>query len=274
VARAVTPTVGLSGNYQIQRTELFDEFFNIDEARLIDRLFPQVRLSSFSISTVRDTRDDQLNPTGGQYASVNAQVAARRIGSEVGFVRSFLTAQLFRQLPGWNGTVLAASARLGLASAFPREVIRRGADGEPVLGPDGQPVVDVVEDLPASERFFAGGDTTVRGFALDQLGTPATIDQNGFPIGGGALTILNAELRVPLFRGLGVVGFVDAGNVFARTGQIDLSELRGAVGMGVRYASPVGPIRVDIGFKTDRREIAAGRRENLSALHVSLGQAF
>ena len=62
-----------------------------------------------------------------------------------------------------------------------------------------------VDEIPISERFFAGGDTTVRGFALDQLGTPATKDQNGFPTGGNALLILNAELRVPVRR-LQVVG--------------------------------------------------------------------
>ncbi|MGE0705316.1 MAG: POTRA domain-containing protein [Vicinamibacterales bacterium] len=273
VARALGSRFGLSGNYQIQRTQLFDERFT-EDVRLIDRLFPQVRLSSFSTSAVRDTRDDQLNPTSGHYASVNVQLAARRIGSEVGFVRSFLTGQWFRQLPGRSGVVVATSARVGLADGFQRVVTRRDGTGSPILGPDGQPIVDVVDDLPASERFFAGGDTTVRGFALDQLGTPATLAEDGFPLGGNAVAIFNAELRVPLFGGLGVVGFVDGGNVFARTSDFDLGELRGAVGFGVRYASPVGPIRVDLGFKTDRRNLASGKPERLTALHVSLGQAF
>jgi outer membrane translocation and assembly module TamA len=205
---------------------------------------------------------------------VNAQLAARRIGSEVGFIRSFLTAQVFQQVPGRTRIVVAASARVGLASGFPREVTRRDENGVPVVGPDGEPVLDVIEDLPASERFFAGGDTTVRGFALDQLGTEATIDQAGFPLGGNALAIFNIEMRVPVVGGLGLVGFFDVGNVFARTASIDLTEMRGALGVGVRYASPVGPLRVDLGFKTDRREITGGRREKLTALHISLGQAF
>jgi outer membrane protein insertion porin family len=129
-----------------------------------------------------------------------------------------------------------------------------------------------VEDLPASERFFAGGDT-MRGFALDQLGAPGTIDANGFPNGGNALLILNAELRVPLRGGLGVVGFFDSGNVFARMRHFDLGSLRTAAGLGVRYRSPVGPIRVDVGFKL-RRHVVAGRQEDLTAIHISLGQAF
>ena len=74
--------------------------------------------------------------------------------------------------------------------------------------------------------------------------------------------------------GLGVVGFVDAGNVFARTTAIDLGALRSAVGFGIRYRSPVGPIRVDMGFKMNRRDIVPGRLEDRAALHISLGQAF
>ena len=127
--------------------------------------------------------------------------------------------------------------------------------------------------LPASERFFAGGDTTVRGFALDRLGDEPTIDANGFPIGGSALIVLNSELRVPVTGVLQVVGFLDAGNVFDRVGNLSLGSIRGGAGFGVRYRSPVGPIRVDLGFKLDRREFA-GERERLTAIHFSIGQAF
>ena len=143
-----------------------------------------------------------------------------------------------------------------------------------MLDPSGQPIVDVVKDLPASERFFAGGDTTVRGFAIDQLGTPDTIDKDGIPIGGSALVIFNVELRVPVGGGVGVVGFFDSGNVFERTTDIDLGQLRSAVGLGLRYRSPVGPIRLDIGFKVNRRDLVPGRPEKWAVWHISLGQAF
>src|SRR5207247_2126613 len=122
------------------------------------------------------------------------QVAARAMGSEVGFVKSFFTAQLFRTVARTHHVVLAGDARLGLATGFPRDLVRVDTQGHAVTGTDGQPIVDVVKDLPASERFFAGGDTTVRGFALDTLGTPGTI-VNGFPLGGNGLVIFNAELR-------------------------------------------------------------------------------
>jgi outer membrane protein assembly complex protein YaeT len=274
VGRRLTRLVSMSGNYQIQRTELFDEKFNPTDKLLIDRLFPQVRLSSFSLLTVRDARDDPVDPVAGHYLSGSAQLAARRIGSEVGLVKSYFTAQQLRTLPRANRTVFVANARLGLATGFAREVVRVDQDNNPIVGADGKVVIDAFRDLPASERFFAGGDTTVRGFALDQLGTPATIDKDGFPIGGNALVIFNAELRMPVAGGLGVVGFIDTGNVFARAGDINLTELRSAVGFGVRYKSPVGPIRVDLGFKIGRRDITPGVPESPNALHISLGQAF
>jgi hypothetical protein len=201
-------------------------------------------------------------------------VAGRQIGSEVGFVKSFGQAFIYRQLPGRKRLVFATGARLGLAAGFAREAPSRDPDGRPIIGPDGQPVVEVVEDLPASERFFAGGDTTVRGFSLDRLGAPETLDPNGFPRGGNAVLVLNAELRVPVWRDLGAVTFLDAGNVFARVPDLALSDIRGSAGFGFRYSSPIGPLRVDLGFKLDRDTLPNGSRERLTAVHISLGQAF
>jgi outer membrane translocation and assembly module TamA len=152
--------------------------------------------------------------------------------------------------------------------------VREDADGAPILGPDGQPIVDFVQDLPASERFFAGGDSTVRGFSLDRLGTDPTISPTGFPTGGNGLIVLNAELRATIVGGFGAVAFLDAGNVFLRVTDLDLGQLRAAAGFGIRYQSPVGPIRIDMGFKLDRRELSPGRLERPNVLHISLGQAF
>jgi outer membrane translocation and assembly module TamA len=135
-------------------------------------------------------------------------------------------------------------------------------------------VVDVVSDLPASERFFTGGDTTVRGFSLDQLGTPDTLDdRTGFPLGGNGVIVLNAELRVPVWRDLGIAAFMDGGNVFRRAADISLDDIRGAAGIGLRYRSPIGPLRLDLGFKLDRRVLPNGQLERPRALHISLGQA-
>jgi outer membrane protein insertion porin family len=264
VARHLTREISASVSYQVQKTNVFDEQVAADQL-LIDRVFANVLLSSFSGSVIRDTRSDAVDPRAGQYVSANTQIAGRSIGSAVGFAKSFFTAEAFRTLPRSNGIVFAADARLGLATGFPQ------------LDPSGA----IIRDLPQSERFYAGGDTTVRGFVLDTLGvrhTPAlagdTIDENGFPKGGNALVILNAELRAPIWGGLGVVGFVDTGNVFARAVDIDLGLVRTAVGFGIRYKSPIGPLRIDVGFKVHPETFGPGQREGLTALHISLGQAF
>ena len=268
VARRITPDISAQGGYQIQRTEVFDERLNESDTSgllpLIDRIFPQVRLSSFSAAVIRDTRSDPVDPAAGTYFSANGQLAARRIGSQIGFLKSFFTAQAFHALPHTNRVVFAGNARIGMAVGFPRESI------------DGAGDAITITDLPQSERFYAGGDTTIRGFALDRVGTrhiPSdptdTLTEDLLPIGGNGLVIFNAELRAPVRGGLGVVGFLDTGNVFARVSNIDLGELRSAVGGGVRYKSPFGPIRLDIGFKVNRQP-----GEGLTAWFVSFGQAF
>jgi outer membrane protein insertion porin family/translocation and assembly module TamA len=84
---------------------------------------------------------------------------------------------------------------------------------------------------------------------------------------------LNAELRIPVRGKIGAALFVDGGNVFAQVGDLSLAQLRGSVGLGGRYRSPIGPIRIDIGFKLDRR-IIGGTLEPRYAIHFSIGQAF
>jgi outer membrane protein insertion porin family len=265
----------VSGRYSLQRTAIFDEQIT-DPAQkpLIDRLFPEFRLSTFAGSLLRDSRDDVLDSAKGTLVVVDADLSARAIGSEVGFVKAYVQGRKFYQLPTARRTVVALAARVGAAHGFPREVKREGPDHQPVLGPDGEQIVDIVQDLPASERFFAGGDTTVRGFALDRLGDDSTISNTGFPTGGNGVIVLNAELRVAVTRRIQGAGFLDAGNVVSRASDLDLTDLRGAAGFGIRIGTPVGPIRLDLGFKLDRRELSPNNLERRSIWHISLGQAF
>ena len=260
LVRRLGAAVRTSARYSFNTTRTFDERLSDSEQAAIDRLFPQVRLSSFSAVILHDTRDDVVEPTAGTVFSAESSVAARSLGGQVGFVKTFFQGLYFRQLPGPRGLVLASRAAAGLADGFPQEA----------LGPDGRPI----EDLPASERFFAGGDTTIRGFALDSVGVPQTISQRGFPRGGNAVVILNGELRVPVWKDLGAAVFADGGNVFERVTDLDFGELRGSLGFGVRYRSPIGPVRVDMGFKLDRREFVGGRLEPRHVIHFSIGQAF
>jgi outer membrane protein assembly factor BamA len=267
IGHRLAPTIQGSARYTFGTTRLFDNQLVEDdplEALTIDRVFPQVRLSTFSAAASRDTRDDPLEPQKGTFISGDATIAARAIGSAVGFTKTFVQGFFYRNL-GKPNLVLAGGARLGLARAFLRLV--------DTVDENGNPQTVAVRDLPASERFFAGGDTTIRGYSLDSVGAPSTITATGFPRGGDAEVVLNAELRVPIRGSFGGAVFVDGGNVFARASDLDLLQLRGAAGFGIRYRSPIGPIRLDIGFKLDRRSIGTGR-EPPFALHFSIGQAF
>lgn len=258
----------LSHTYGVNR--LANEQLRAEDRPLVDRLFPEVTLSTVSLGLVRDTRTDPLEPAGGTLLAIDVEASSRLIGSAVGFAKTVLQGFYYRQLP--SEAVFAAGARLGLARSFTTTFVEPTT---PATADAGAPGLQRVarRTLPASERFFAGGDSTVRGFALDRLGDESTIGANGFPTGGNAMIVLNSELRAPVFGPLQVVGFLDAGNVIDRVSNFDLRRVRGAAGFGVRYRSPIGPIRVDLGFKLDRREFA-GERERLTALHVSIGQAF
>jgi outer membrane protein insertion porin family len=265
VVRRLGPGLRTSGRYSFGTTRTFDERLSPEDQSRIDRIFPQVRLSAVAGAVSRDTRDDVLDPERGTFVSAEGTLAARAIGGQVGFVKSYLQGFWFHRLPVPRRVIFASRVAVGIADGFPRTVTATDEDG--------QPVTLTVEDLPASERFFAGGDTTIRGFALDSVGAPNTISATGFPRGGNALLVVNGELRVPVWKDLGAAVFVDGGNVFDRATEFDFGEMRGSTGFGIRYRSPIGPIRVDIGFKMDRR-IVAGKPEGPRAFHFSIGQAF
>jgi outer membrane translocation and assembly module TamA len=131
--------------------------------------------------------------------------------------------------------------------------------------------------VPVSEKFFSGGGSTLRGFPLNGAGPQRTIAACGtsgcspinVPTGGNQLVILNSEFRipVPIKKGLGVVGFYDGGNVFNKPGFH--GQYTNTFGFGVRYATPVGPIRVDVGHNLN-----APPGIKSTQIFITLGQAF
>lgn len=277
VTRSSGVATGASIGYRLGNNDTSNRELNREEEDIVDRLFPNVRLSSFSASQVYDTRDDPVEPAGGFLVTLESEVAARAIGSEVGFSKSYLSGSVYRRMPGVPRIVLAAGARLGVAWGFPRALDALDTPRE-----GGGAAMSSLA-LPLSERFFAGGNTTVRGFALDRLGNPrtetgGTIDQAGFPQGGNAVVIFNSELRIRVTPAIGVVTFVDAGNVYDRVEHVSLGRIRSGAGFGVRYNSPVGPLGFDIGFKLGERHFfgdeTSPQQEQLMALHFSFGQAF
>ena len=166
--RRIRQTVTVSASYQIQQTKLFDvrEVAPSDQL-LIDRLFPQVRLSKFSGGVLRDSRDDVLDPQRGAVVGLDTSVAAKTFGSEVGFVKSFAQGFIYRRVPG-RGWVLAAGARLGVAVGFSQEVdpvleIARPANGLPpdfAKASSRQAMTGLTRAIDRAER---GADSALRG---------------------------------------------------------------------------------------------------------------
>ena len=185
-----------------------------------------------------DTRDDPLNATRGSLYSSSLQWAPDRLGSQFRFLKYVGQAYRFQNV---HGVVLASAARLGL------------------VGPLGG------QELITSERFFAGGSRTVRGVDENSLGPR---DFFGDPAGGESMLVLNQEARVPVYKWLHGVGFIDAGNVFQTIRDLKLNDLAGSVGFGFRLNTPFALLRADYG------KVIWGPAPRTGKWFFGIGQAF
>jgi outer membrane translocation and assembly module TamA len=201
----------------------------------IDREFTNSTFSGPSVSLIRDTRDDPLNPAAGAFFGADGQLSADVLGGD-SFAKGFLQLAVYQRL--LPRVVLAGSGRLGLSGTF--------GSAAP-------------SQLPLPDRFFAGGAYSLRGFPVDDV----------VEAGGNALLVGTLELRVVARGPLSIGTFADVGNVFPLVRDIELGELRKTVGLGLRYQSPFGPLRVDWAYKLDRRE-----GESRYRFHFAVGHAF
>ncbi len=203
---------------------------------LIPLLSQPVRVGIGSLNLVQDRRDDPLDPHKGIYNTLDLGLADRVLGSQRNFARVLARNATYHQLG--KRLVLARSTEIGDIYAF-------HWNGSPL------------DAIPLPERFFSGGDTSDRGFPEYQAGPRDT--STGFPLGGTALFFNQTELRFPLMGDtVGGVLFHDMGNVFSsfdkfsfRVGQQNLQDfdyMVHAVGFGLRYRTPVGPVRVDLAY--------------------------
>jgi outer membrane protein assembly factor BamA len=210
-----------------------------------DLVLPQdqnVRLSSLSASYSRDTRDSALDAHRGIYQSIQLGWSPDFLGSSTNFARFLGQVAYYRPLNSDSSLVWANSLRLGLEPAF------GGAH------------------IPISESFFSGGGSTLRGYSLNGAGPQRTVsvcptdnptcgETIAVPEGGNTLVILNTELRFPLGISLPLIGgalggaaFYDGGNVYTNIRFSSIfSEFSNTVGFGLRYKTPIGPIRIDVG---------------------------
>lgn len=230
--------VSLAYDYRHVETRL-DPGFGLGSVDREDRPYD---LLSLVPGFLWDRRNDPVLATRGWSSFAQAQWAYPILGTDGDFLKLFLQQTQYVGLDRFG--VLAASLRLGGIEPFSRL--------EPVDPEvEGLPNADVFID----ERFFAGGATTHRAYSRDDLGIPGqTLEGRGEEadgVGGNGLLLFNLEYRFPIFGPLEGVTFYDAGNVWADWRDIDLGEVKSGVGLGVRYLSPIGPLRFDAGWKLD-----------------------
>ena len=215
----------------------------------IDRDLLDVRIASLTTTALIDRRDDPLDPRRGWSTTLQLQHAFELLDAEERFSKLFVQGSAYLDLGRFG--VVAGSLRLGAI--------------EPQLEPGEQ----AEGAVPISERFFAGGRTSHRAFDRDELGVPGSSVIDGVAVGGNGLVVLNLDYRFPIAGAFGGVAFFDTGNVWGDWRDIDSSDLRDGVGFGVRYLSPIGPIRLEVGYKLDRQD-----GEDGTVFFASFGNPF
>jgi outer membrane protein insertion porin family len=219
------------------RTTILELEIEEDE---IDRQFLPYSTTSIGGSVLRDRRDDPFNPLKGYFFSTALEWAYPLFNTESNFLKLFSKYQ--RYFPVGNRIQFAFTSRLGLGSGH----------------------------MPIPERFFAGGSNSFRGTRYDELGPKDPVFGN--PVGGKALFLLNFELVLPIFsqlENLGAVFFYDTGNVWTSPSQISLNDMEHALGLGLRYRTPLGPVRFEFGWNLD-----AAPGESKTLVFITIGNMF
>jgi len=189
-----------------------------------------------------DTSNDWLSPSRGGRLGVRIAPFYDLRSADLGFVKGRIQYARYIALSPGSSVVLAGRVAAGSIVGGERETI------------------------PADERFYAGGGGSVRGYPFETLSPLEGTD----PTGGKSLFELSIEVRIQLSDAVGLVPFVDAGNAFADSTPDLFGELFWAAGVGLRYNTPIGPIRFDVAFPLDRRD---GIDDSFQ-IYLSLGQSF
>jgi outer membrane protein insertion porin family len=271
-----------------------------DPLTQLDRRDRPIRLSRLSASFAFDGRDNPFDATTGRYHTADATIALRALGGNGQFARVFTENQAYYKLSSKaGGAVLAGNLRLGLAANIGTPIAK--------ILPNNPTELDR-QLIPITERFFSGGSTTLRGYNFELAGprncsqvVPDPNDptkkivqdcQNRATapgsnplfqlVGGNALIIANAEIRQPVYRQISLVGFYDLGNIFATMSDIAAKNFTHSVGVGIRVKTPLGPLRLDLGYLASDPFNGTGLQPGLHPdfkaprvrWHISFGQAF
>ncbi len=274
------------GRHTILYLDFTDEFIErkippLEESSPFTRKKDQTR--TLGVTLDRDARDDLLYPTSGTHRSISLEVAGGPLRKDNHFLRLVGSLSHYNRIG--EGVVLATRARAGLGRPYGKSDNGRDPDG-----------------IPFEDRFYAGGSNSVRGYSENSLGPRLNVDDpgaidpktaalRGNAQGGEALLLTNVELRFPLWKRikLGGVLFLDGGNVWENRSDITLDDFvpvrdmegggytgenvtkyRYSFGLGIRYNTPIGPLRLDYGVPVSR----TGEMDSFGMFHFNLGHAF
>jgi outer membrane protein insertion porin family len=216
LSRALRPNLFLIGTLSWSRTDLSS--LKIPETE-IDRRLQHYATTLASVSVALDRRDDTFNPEKGYFLSAVSELAKPLFGTESDYWKSFFKFQYFK--PVASQVFFSLLTRVGLAQG----------------------------EMSLPERFFAGGSNSFRGESFDYLGPKDA--ENVKPVGGRALFLFNTEIRFPIipsFKELAGGVFFDLGNVFRDIGDFRVGDLEAALGLGLRYKTPLGPVRFELAW--------------------------
>ena len=198
-------------------------------------------LASLPVGVRWDNSNDLLNPSKGIRASLIATPSINLGNTGFQFLKSEFRASTYVSFTKKQNVIVALRTRLGSITGAANDT------------------------LPATQRFFAGGGGSIRGFSFQNVGL---VDDAGNPLGGRSVAEVAAELRVKLSGDIGIVPFIEGGNTYVSE-LPNFSDFRWGVGIGARYHTSFGPIRFDLAFPLDRQP-----GESRLQFYVSLGQAF
>jgi outer membrane protein insertion porin family len=223
-------------SYRLTRDEISD-IRDTTDPLLEDEQGTRVT-SAVTLGLNRDSRDTIAAPTRGGLTTFTVDFAG--LGGDSRFVKTIAATTYFK--PIWFGHILSGRAEAGYGFGWSED------------------------PLPVFERFYLGGPNSIRSFKARRI---SPVDDQGTRIGGTSEVLGNVEYIVPLPFNFRAAGFFDVGNVYGFSTKFDITDTREAAGLGVRWQSPFGPIRVDYGVNLDRR-----KGEDFGAIQFSVGSPF
>jgi outer membrane protein insertion porin family/translocation and assembly module TamA len=207
-------------------------------------------LNAVAFDARRSTTPNPLDPTKGYSVSLHLERAGRWVRGSFSYTNASLDARYYQPV----GARLVVAVRAQAGGLEPTDGLR--------------------SSVPFAKRYFLWGATSVRGWGRYQL---SPLSGSGLPIGGFSMFDGSLEARMRLTRSIGAVAFVDFGNVWIESWRVRFGDLRYAVGPGLRYNTPVGPLRVDLGYQVNPVPglLVEGKPQSRRwRVHFSIGQAF